>query len=60
VGIFNRFDWPQTIEINFGKVGFKGGVKARDIWAAKDLGTLPNNFKALVPPHGVVLLHLSE
>ncbi len=60
VGIFNRFDWPQTIEISFGRLGYKGGVKARDIWAAKDLGTLPNHYKARVPGHGVVLLRVSE
>jgi hypothetical protein len=41
-------------------VGFKGGVKARDIWAAKDLGALPNSYKARVAPHGVVLLRVSE
>ncbi|MGB9467162.1 MAG: glycoside hydrolase family 27 protein [Candidatus Acidiferrum sp.] len=60
VGIFNRFDWPQSIEISFREFGFKGGVKARDIWAAKDLGTLPGSYKARVPPHGVVLLRVSE
>lgn len=60
IGIFNRFDWPQPIEISFREFGFKGGVKARDIWAAKDLGTLPGSYKARVPPHGVVLLRVSE
>lgn len=60
VGIFNRFDWPQTIEISFREFGFKGNVKVRDIWAAKDLGTLPSLYKARVPGHGVVLLRVSE
>jgi alpha-galactosidase len=60
VGIFNRFDWPQTIEVNFREFGYKGSVKARDIWAAKDLGALPNTYKTRVPPHGVVLLRVSE
>ena len=60
VGIFNRFDWPQTIEISFRELGYKGSVKARDIWAAKDLGTLPSHYKALVPEHGIVLLRVSE
>jgi alpha-galactosidase len=60
VGIFNRFDWPQTIEISFGRLGYRGGVKARDIWAAKDLGALPNHYKVRVPGHGVVLLRVSE
>lgn len=60
VGIFNRFDWPQTIEISFREFGFKGDVKVRDIWAAKDLGTLPSLYRARVPGHGVVLLRVSE
>jgi alpha-galactosidase len=60
VGIFNRFDWPQDIAFSFRELGFKGGVKVRDIWAAKDLGTLQNKYKAHVPPHGVVLLRVSE
>lgn len=60
VGIFNRFDWPQAIEISFREFGYKGSVKARDIWAARDLGTLPSNYKARVPSHGVVLLRVSK
>jgi alpha-galactosidase len=60
IGVFNRFDWPQTIEINFREFGFKGGVKARDIWAAKDLGTLPSHYRARIPGHGVLLLRVSE
>ncbi len=60
VGVFNRFDWPQTIEINFHEFGFKGSVKVRDIWAAKDLGTLSGDYATHVPGHGVVLLRVSE
>jgi alpha-galactosidase len=60
IGIFNRFDWPQTIEINFRELGFKGSVKVRDVWAAKDLGTLSGDYSAHVPGHGVVLLRVSE
>ncbi len=59
VGIFNRFDWPQTIEVDFRELGFKGSVKARDIWAAKDLGTLTSKYLAHVPGHGVVLLKVT-
>jgi alpha-galactosidase len=60
VGVFNRFDWPQTIEVDFLELGFKGSVKARDIWAAKDLGTLPSKYVARVPGHGVVLLKVKQ
>lgn len=60
VGVFNRFDWPQTIAVDFLELGFKGSVKARDIWAAKDLGTLPSKYVARVPGHGVVLLKVKQ
>ena len=60
VGIFNRFDWPQAIDVDFSELGFKGSVKARDIWAARDLGTLPSKYVAHVPGHGVVLLKVTE
>jgi alpha-galactosidase len=60
IGIFNRFDWPQAIEINFHEFGYQGSVKSRDIWAGKDLGGLTGQYKANVPSHGVVLLRVSE
>jgi len=60
VGIFNRFDWPQTIEVDFRELGFKGSVKARDIWAGKDMGALPSKYVAHVPGHGVVLLKVTQ
>jgi alpha-galactosidase len=60
IGIFNRFDWPQAIEINFREFGYKGSVKARDLWAGKDLAGLTGQYTAHVPGHGVVLLRVSE
>jgi alpha-galactosidase len=60
VGIFNRFDWPQTIEMDFRELGFKGTVKARDVWAAKDLGALASKYVAHVPGHGVMLLKVAQ
>jgi alpha-galactosidase len=60
VGIFNRFDWPQAIPVDWAKLGFKGAVKARDVWAKKDLGMLPNKFEAHVPGRGIVLLKVTE
>jgi alpha-galactosidase len=46
----------RTIDVDSGELGFKGSDKARDIWAAKDLGTVPSNYVARVRGHGVVLL----
>jgi alpha-galactosidase len=41
-------------------VGFGGGAKARDIWAAKDLGKIEGSYTVTVPSHGVVLLRLTK
>jgi alpha-galactosidase len=36
--------------------GFVGTVSARDVWAAKDLGKIKDDYGVSVPRHGVVLL----
>jgi alpha-galactosidase len=60
IGIFNRFDWPQDIEVDFAQLGFKRtGAKLRDIWAGKDIGRTGGKYLAHVPGHGVVLLKVS-
>ena len=60
VALFNRDDTALPITLNLSEVGFHKGAKARDIWAAKDLGTLSSSYTATVPRHGVVLLKLSR
>ena len=57
VGLFNLSDQPANMEVNVAELGFKAPVKARDVWAAKDLGKL-KSYRAVVPAHGVVLLRL--
>ena len=57
VGLFNLSDQPSYIEVNYAQLGVKAAVKTRDVWAAKDLGKL-KAYRALVMPHGVVLLRL--
>ena len=59
VGLFNLTDTPAYMEVNFADLGMAGPAKARDVWAAKDLGAL-KHYRALVPGHGVVLLRLSR
>ncbi|MGC2404765.1 MAG: glycoside hydrolase family 27 protein [Acidobacteriaceae bacterium] len=60
VALFNRDDTPLPITLKLSDVGFSSGAKARDIWAAKDLGSLQGSYTATVPRHGVVLLRLSK
>ena len=58
VGLFNLSDLPAYVEVDFADLGFAGAVKARDVWAGKDLGPL-KTYKAMVPAHGVALLRLA-
>jgi alpha-galactosidase len=57
VGLFNTSDLPANMAVDFAAAGFKAPVRARDVWAAKDLGKL-KSYRAVVPAHGVVLLRL--
>jgi alpha-galactosidase len=57
VGLFNRSDLPANIDLDFAEVGVAGAVKARDLWAGKDLGAI-RAYHATVPGHGVVLLRI--
>jgi alpha-galactosidase len=59
VGLFNRHSQPMDIQVDFRQLGFTGRVRARDVWQAKDLGTL-EGYQARVPRHGVVLLRVSK
>lgn len=56
VGLFNLGEGPMTVKADFGKVGIKGSVDVRDLWAQKDLGRHEGSFSAVVPRHGVVLV----
>jgi alpha-galactosidase len=58
VGLFNRASKSDQIEVDFSKLGYTQAIKARDVWANSDLGTLPLTWQAVVPGHGVILLHL--
>jgi len=57
VGLFNLSDQPAYLEVNFADLGFTGPVRARDLWAAKDLGAM-TTYKVAVPAHGTVLLRV--
>jgi alpha-galactosidase len=59
VGLFNLSDQPAQMQLRFAELGLKGPVRARDVWAAKDLGRL-SRYQAEIPAHGVVLLRLGR
>jgi alpha-galactosidase len=60
VGIFNRHHTVLAARIDFGTIGFKGTVKARDLWQGKDLGKLSSPYVVKVPAHGVVFLKVTQ
>jgi alpha-galactosidase len=60
VGLFNRNSSPMEMEFDFHKLGFKAGVRVRDVWAAKEAGNLITSFRSTVPGHGVILLRVSK
>ena len=60
----NGADMPQTFDLDLGELlaGQAGGQqkqwRARDVWAAADLGTIGSLTRS-VPPHDCILLLLS-
>ncbi len=59
------FQWntsPTKARIIFkgSDVGMSGSFSVRDVWRQKDLGVFTGQFEADVPPHGVVLIRVTE
>ena len=60
MGLFNRQHGRMDMQVDFRELGFQKSVKARDVWQAKDLGSITGPYKVQVPGHGVVLLRVSD
>jgi alpha-galactosidase len=60
IGIFNRHPSAMTTQVDFNKLGFNGPVKAKDLWLAKDLGSISAPFTVTIPGHGVLFLRVSQ
>ena len=60
VALFNRNGYPYPMTVEFSAAGFNGPVQARDLWAHQDLGSLSGSYTVSVPPHGVVMLRISQ
>ncbi|WP_083631353.1 putative Ig domain-containing protein [Labilibacter marinus] len=58
VGIFNLKDEEAVLTLDWRIAGLTGAKSIRDVWRQKDIGTYENEFKALVPSHGVVLVKI--
>jgi alpha-galactosidase len=72
VCFLNRNEAPKTVDFNWKNQNIKDGFtnkelnpvqtryKIRDLWAHKDLGTTDAALKTIIPPHDVVMLHLTK
>ena len=60
IGLFNRSDAPATIALDWTTAGLTGPQKLRDLWSHKNLGTFATSYSAEIPPHGTVLLRVTQ
>ena len=49
----------HTMWVEFWEIGLNGAASVRDLWLHQDLGVM-NNFSAPVPPHGCVVLRVTQ
>jgi alpha-galactosidase len=60
VGLFNRGWGAMPVTVNFRDLGLGNSAVLRDLWAKKDLGAFQENYSAIVPQHGVVLIQVKR
>ncbi len=58
VGLFNLGETETQVTVNWSDLKLQGKLNVRDLWRQKDLGKFTENFTALVPRHGVVLVRV--
>ena len=54
------FTFMRGIGLHLKEAGVKGGAKARDVWAAKDLGGIGDDYKVTLRRHEMLLLRFSK
>jgi alpha-galactosidase len=57
-GLFNRGDDEAKVTARWSELGLRGKLKVRDLWRQQDLGAFKEQFQAVVPRHGVVLIRI--
>lgn len=60
VGIFNIADVAHEISLDLSTIGFDNQAKLRDLWKKKELGIFKNQYTAIVPAHGCLLLRVGN
>ncbi|HEY6083369.1 MAG TPA: NPCBM/NEW2 domain-containing protein [Chitinophagaceae bacterium] len=60
VGLCNSGETPVKVTLKWSDAGIHGKQVVRDLWRQRDLGYFQDEFKAIVPRHGVVLIRISN
>jgi hypothetical protein len=60
VALFNLSDTAQEVDLNFKDLGISRKASVRDLWKHTELGRFPGRFSENIPPHGAVLVKVSE
>jgi alpha-galactosidase len=59
VGLFNLTEEPRSMTLNWSQIGFAGPKNVRDVWRQVNLGAFAQEYSAVVPPHGVILVRVT-
>jgi alpha-galactosidase len=60
VALFNRGATPADLEIRWSELGLGKAAAVRDLWQQQDLGPQRERYRAALPPHGTVLLRVTQ
>jgi alpha-galactosidase len=60
VGLFNLGEQAGEVTVNFAGLKLTGTQSVRDLWRQKDLGGWDESFKAMVAPHGAVMVKVGR
>jgi alpha-galactosidase len=58
VGLFNLSNNQAPVAAKWSDLKLSGKQTVRDLWRQKNIGVFSNEFTAMVPAHGVVLIRL--
>jgi alpha-galactosidase len=60
VGLFNRGADEAKVTAKWSDIGISGSHKVRDLWKLWDLGNVADQYSAIVPSHGVVMIKVGK
>jgi len=60
MAMFNKTKNSLEVSANWSELGIQGSQPVRDLWRRKDLGDSSGAFKAMIAPHGAVLVKIGR